>query len=64
METKSALVRSDCTVELYTVTLVYLNLSIVIYPRYAERNNTFWLSETLQDTSFAVLLLICINNQS
>ena len=64
METKSALVRSDSTVELYSVTLIYLNLSIVIYPRYTERNNTLWLSETLQYTSLAVLILVCINNQS
>ena len=41
METKSALVRSDGAVKLYTETIVYLHLAFVVYPRNAEQNISF-----------------------
>ena len=36
METKTSLIRANRTVKLYTVAFIYLNLSLVIYPRYTE----------------------------
>ena len=36
MKTKSSFVRSDCTVELYTITFVYLYVTLIIYPRNLE----------------------------
>ena len=47
METKTALVRSNCTIELYTVALVYMNLACIINPRNAEHNNALRLNHTL-----------------
>jgi glutamate dehydrogenase (NADP+) len=41
------LVRSNCIVELYTESSVYLNLSIVIYPRNAEHDLTIRLCNSL-----------------
>ncbi len=61
MKTKSTLVRSDCTVKLYTETSIYMSLSVVIYPRYTECNNTLWLCHSFKQSIFAVLLLICLN---
>ena len=63
MKTKSSFVRSDCTVELYTITFVYLYVTLIIYPRNLEGDNSLRLYKTLQDTSFAVFLLVCVNNQ-
>ena len=63
METKTSLVRSDCAVELYTIALVYLYVALIIYPRNLEGDNSLRLYKTLQDTSFAVFLLVCVNNQ-
>ena len=39
MEAKASLVRTDGAVELYAVTVVYLNLSLVIYPRNTEHDH-------------------------
>ena len=47
METKSALVRTDGAVELYSVALVYLNLAIVIYPGYTEGYDSLRLGKAL-----------------
>ena len=47
METETALVRSDCGVELYTVAAVDLNLTVVIDPGDTEHDNALRLYETL-----------------
>ena len=49
MEAKTALVRSDCGVELYAVTSVNLYFAVVINPRYAEHNNALRLNKTLDN---------------
>ena len=63
METQAALIWSDGAVELDPVSLVHLDSSIVIYPRYPERYNSFRLRETLKNTFPAVFFLIGINDQ-
>ena len=63
METKTSLVRSDCTVELYTIALVYLNLALIIYPRNTEGNDALRLNQTLQNAKLTILLLISVDNQ-
>ena len=62
METKTSLVRSDCTVELYTVSFVDLYVPVVIDPRNTERDDSFWLYQTLQDGKAAVFLLVTVDN--
>ena len=47
METQSALIRADGTVELYPVTQVDLNLSLVVHPRNSEHNDAFRLHQSL-----------------
>ena len=61
MQTKTSFVRSDCTVELYTISFVYMCLALIIYPRYTEHNNSFRLNDTLQQSFFSVLFFICID---
>ena len=63
MESQTSLVRSNCAVELYTVTFVDLYLAIVIYPRNLERNDALRLYQTLKQADCSVLLLICIDHQ-
>ena len=41
MQTDTALVRSDRTVELYTVTGIYLNLTFIVNPWYTEFELSF-----------------------
>ena len=41
MQTQTALVRSDRTVELYTVTGIYLNLTFIVNPWYTELDTVF-----------------------
>ena len=49
METKTALVRADCRVELYPVTAVYLHLACVIDPCHTEADETLGVSHTAED---------------
>ena len=37
---KPPFVRSNCSVELYTVTCIYMNISVVILPRNTELDNS------------------------
>ena len=62
METKTTFVRSDCTVELYTISFVNLYGSVVIYPRNTERNNSFWFYQTFQNRKTAVFFFITVDN--
>ena len=62
METKTTFVWSDRTVELYTVSFVYLYFAVVIYPRNTERNDSFWLYQTFQNGKTAVFFFIFVDN--
>ena len=55
METKTALVWSDCTVELNAVATVYLNFTVVIYPRNTEHDNTFWFYNAFQKSCVLII---------
>ena len=47
METDTALVRTDSRVELYAVTLVNLNVTVIIYPRNTEGDGSFGLYHSI-----------------
>ena len=64
MKTKSSLVRSDRTVELYAVSCVHMSLSVVVNPRHAELNLSLRLCQSLKKGLFAVLLLICLDHRA
>ena len=61
MESQAALVWSDRTVELDTVSLVNLYSSVVIDPRYFEGDDSLWLYKTLKNGKFTILFLIFVN---
>ena len=58
MKANAALERSDCGVELYAVTGVDTNLTLVINPRNTELELTLRLSDSLKDSLSLVLLFI------
>ena len=58
MEAKATLVGADGTGELHTISTVYLNLSLIIDPGYAERDHAIRLSQTLQNGIPSVFFLI------
>ena len=60
METQTALVRANGTVELHTIANVHLNLALVVDPGNAERGDALWLHDTLHNLSllkFGVLIV-------
>ena len=61
MKAKSAFIRSYCTAELYAVSCINLNLSVVIYPRNTELNLSFRFDESFKKSFFTELFLICFN---
>ena len=64
MKTKSSLVRSDCRVELYSVTIVYLNLSLIINPGNAEKDLSLGSGDSLKKSFLAELFLISLDHNS
>ena len=64
METKTALVRSDRAVELYAVSAVDLNLSVVIGPRNTEFDLALRLGQTLKQGEFSVLILVLLDDRA
>jgi hypothetical protein len=58
MEAKTSLVRADGAVKLDTVTVVNLNLTLVVYPRYTEQDLALGGCETLKQSLFSVLVLV------
>ena len=64
MKTKTTLVRSDSVVELYTVTGVDLNLSLVIYPRNTEFDLSVRLAQTLQQSFLAIFFFVGFDDRS
>src|SRR5574344_1544587 len=61
METETSLVWSDSVVELYSISCVCLNITVVIYPRNAECQHSVWLHETLDDSSFLKFRMLIVN---
>ena len=61
MEPQAALVRADCAVELYTIADIYLHLSLVVYPRYAEGDDTLRFNKALDQMSFLKLGVLVID---
>ena len=55
METKAALVRSNCGVKLDAVSAINLNVASVVNPRNTEHNNALWLDKTLKQSGFLEL---------
>ena len=55
METKAALVRSNCRVKLDAVSAINLNVASVVNPGDAEHNNALWLNKTLEQCGFLEL---------
>ena len=58
MESQTSLIRSDRTVELYTETVIYLNLPLIIYPRNTELDNSFRNGQSLQQSIFFICFFI------
>ena len=61
MESQTTFVWSDCTVELYTITFVYLYNTFIVYPRNSERDDSFRLNKTFQNGKLAVFLFIFVD---
>ena len=53
-ETQTALVRPDCRAELYSETSVYVYLTSIVYPCNSERNLSFRLYQSFQQTHFFI----------
>ena len=64
METKSSFIRADGTVELYTIAIIDLHLTIVVDPRNTEENLPFRGGQTLQQCIPPVLFLILLDNRA
>ena len=64
VETKAALVRSDRAVELYTETIVDLDLTLVIDPRNAEEDGSLRGGQTLKQSFLAELLFVCFDDNA
>ena len=61
MESETALVRTDCTVELNAVALVYVNLTVVVNPRNAEADCSLGLNESLKQACLLVFGVLVEN---
>ena len=59
MKSQTSFVRSDRTVELYTVSCVNMYLSVVVNPWHTEFELSFRLNKSFQKCIFTELLLIC-----
>ena len=62
METKAALIRTDCRVKLNTEASVYLNIAVIINPRYAELYNSFRFNHTVNHAELFILGM-CVYNR-
>ena len=55
METQATLVRANGTVELYAITEVGLNLTLIVNPGYTESEDALGLNHALNDLSLLKL---------
>ena len=62
MKSETSFVRSDRAVELNAIAAVHLYLAVIIYPRYAEHNDSLRLNESFQKCEIPVVLLIRFND--
>ena len=60
METKTSLIWSDSRVELYSVTCVCLNFTVVVNPSNLECKDTLRLYDTLNDLSLLKLRVLVV----
>ena len=60
METQTALVRTNGTVELYPVAYVHLYLALVVYPGHTECDDTFWFYNALYYLCFFKLGVLVV----
>ena len=59
MEAQASLVGANGTVELYAVAKVYLHLSLIVHPGYAEGDDTFGFHQSLNELgSFKLGMLV------
>ena len=61
VESDTALVGSDSRVELYSEATVYLNLTVVVYPRNTEHDLTLRLNDTLENACIDEVLSLLSN---
>ena len=61
METKTTLVRSDCRIELNTITGICLNLTVIIHPCHLESKNTLRLYDALYNLRIFKLRMLVVN---
>ena len=59
MQTETALVGTDCGVELYAVTAIHLHLAIIIDPCNTEGDESFRLNESFDDPGFNYVGACC-----
>ena len=64
MKTKASLVGADRAVELYTVTVVDLYLTLVVYPGNSEQDGTLGSGQSFQKGFLSVLLLIGLDHNT
>ena len=64
MQTQTALVRSNRVIKLYSVTSIYLYLSLIVYPRNAEFELSVRLCQSFQQSFSFIQLLVCFNDRS
>ena len=64
MKSETALIRTDCTVELNAVSGIDVNLTVIINPRYTELDLSFRIDQTFQQRIASELWLIGINNRT
>ena len=61
MEAQTALIRTDGTVELYTVAEVHLHFALVVNPRHAECNDALRFDDALYDLGLLKLWMLIID---
>jgi hypothetical protein len=61
METQSTLIRSDGTIELYTVTDIDLYLTFVVNPGHSESNDTLGIYNALDNLGFLKLGVLVVD---
>ena len=61
MEAQSTLIRTNSTVELYTVAEVYLHLALVVNPGHTERDDALWFDDALYDLGLLKLWMLIID---
>ena len=64
MQTKTALVGTDCAVELNSVTCVDVYLTVIVDPRNTELDLSFGIDKSFKESLSAELLLVLFDNRS